>query len=118
MDTEIYVSDIKYANLFLICATFIFKHPKLQLKSVHNTTLMMQGSKHKSLQSTRTWYLPKQDEANGFYRSPSDIIVHVTHLDKDKHYQKHNQGEKMIACFNYLLQLFFIIALNIVEYCT
>lgn len=30
------------------------------------------------------WYLPKQDKANGLHRSPSDIIVHVAHLDKAK----------------------------------
>lgn len=28
------------------------------------------------------WYSPKQDKANGLHGSPSDIIVHVAHLDK------------------------------------
>lgn len=68
---------------------------------------MMQVSKHKNLQSTRIWFLPKQNEADGFDRSPSDIIVHVTHLDKYKRYKNITKGEKeMIACFNYLLQLY------------
>lgn len=82
----------------------------------------MQVSKHKSLQSTRTWYLPKQDEANGFYCSPSDIIVHVTHLDKDKHYKNITKGKKwllvlIICCnyfFNYKLEHCWILHLTLI----
>lgn len=29
---------------------------------------------------TTVWFLPEQDETNGFDSSPSDVIVHVTHL--------------------------------------
>ncbi len=31
--------------------------------------------------SSLIWSLPEQDEANGLDSSPSDVIIHITHLN-------------------------------------